>query len=208
MKKIQQLKAKKGFTLVELIIVIAIIGVLIALVVPALMTSDIPTVGKAYAKDLYYTAQTFASRKRLSGEGTLSGDGISTSDYIILYADVGANEKGQITDETCGLAVSGTGRTALKDLTDAKQRALVEGFMRVMNDRLTETAYDGTFYAMIDSRYRVSVAYWTVGDWSEVDSCGFIDDCILETGVYACAYPMIRCTAGIAVDAMFAEDPI
>lgn len=194
MKRIQQLKAKKGFTLVELIIVIAIIGVLLAFAVPALMSSDRPTAGKGYAKDFYYAAQTYASRKHLSGEGTLSADGISSLGYIILYAEVAAGEKGQITDETCGLAVTGTGRTALADMTDADQRSFVDGFMRLMNERLTETSYDGTFYVVIDDRYRISAAYWTDGDWSEVDGQSFMDNCVLTTGVYACSFPTQYCT--------------
>ena len=36
-KKLQKLKAKKGFTLVELIVVIAIIGVLAAILVPSML---------------------------------------------------------------------------------------------------------------------------------------------------------------------------
>lgn len=196
MKRIQQLKAKKGFTLVELIIVIAIIGVLLALAVPALMSNDRPTAGKGYAKDFYYAAQTYASRKHLAGEGTLSGDHIvaSAGNSIILYAEVAAGEKGQITDATCGLAVSGTGQTALEDITDANQQKFVEGFMRMINERLTETSYDGTFYVVIDDHYRVSAAYWTDGDWSEVDAQSFMDNCVLTTGAYACSFPTEFCT--------------
>lgn len=196
MKRIQQLKAKKGFTLVELIIVIAIIGVLLAFAVPALMSSDRPTAGKGYAKDFYYAAQTYASRKHLSGEGTLSGDHIvpAAGDSIILYAEVVAGEKGRVTDATCGIAVSGGAQTTLAGITDANRRSFVEGFLRLVNERLTETSYDGTFYAVIDDHYRVSAAYWTDGDWSEIDGQSFIDNCVLTTGVYACSFPTQFCT--------------
>lgn len=193
MKKIQKLKAKKGFTLVEMIVVIAIIGVLLMLIVPALTSSDVPSAGKGYAKDFYYAAQNFASRQRLSGTGTLSGDGISSLNYIILYADVAAGEKGQITDEDCGLAVKGVGQSKLADMTHADQIAFVDSFRRTMNERLTDTAYDGTFYAVIDDHYRISATYWTDGGWDEVDSQSFTDNCVLSTGVYACSFPTQFC---------------
>ena len=195
MKRIQQLKAKNGFTLVELIIVIAIIGVLLAMTVPALTSSDRPTAGKGYAKDFYYAAQNYASRKKLTGDGTLSGDHIvaAAGDSIVLYAEVVAGEKGQLTNATCGIAVPGGTQTTLSAIADADQQSFVEGFMRLMNERLTETSYDGTFYVVIDDHYRVSAAYWTDGDWSEVDSQSFMDNCVLDTGVYACSFPTRLC---------------
>ena len=47
-------KSKKAFTMVELVVVIAIIGVLAALILPNLMTSDVPVKAKGYAKDYFF----------------------------------------------------------------------------------------------------------------------------------------------------------
>ncbi len=71
-ERIQKLKAKKGFTLVELIVVIAILAVLMAILVPTMMgfveDSRIKSADAA-AKQYYDLVKTFVSREEANGRG-------------------------------------------------------------------------------------------------------------------------------------------
>lgn len=206
--KIARLRAKKGFTLIELVVVVAVIGILTSIVVASVSYDNRPAVGKEMAKDFFYVAQDAFSSLKITNPNAVAeteriGYFIEIDDNGIIINNgllTGIDEASTTSASgfTADIAAPGTithDGSADDDINCMKVK-LLDTFTKYVN---TTENMSGTLYVVADGHYRVEAAYWKNGNYvMYYGGCTgyFTDNNILDNGEYCCAYPPELSTAG------------
>lgn len=206
--KIARLRAKKGFTLIEMIVVIIIIGVLTAMIVPSLTYDQKPALGKALAKDVYYNAQDVLSTIEITNPSAIPSTGGKS--FVVFYAAL--DNQGQVIKGGSGVAnpvVGSAGKvhtaavsttsfdTLIADASKTDAQKKMYSKMQTALEKYTtqKEGMEGTIYIVTDETYRVLATYWLNVDANGLDVT-LQDNCILASGDYCCSYPVMFCDAG------------
>lgn len=175
----RELKRRAGFTLVEVIVVVAIIGIMLAAALPMLNTTDgMKSEAADYAKSFYYNVQSLISEEKFANNP------LTDKSYVLLKVEVTYDETGKGTGDYVDTDIEITAVDTSAELAvmtpidDYKATGTsVEGrFTEFGNslDKLLSVAEKSCVYlALIDSKYRVKETYCYVGSFDEMTSASF-----------------------------------
>lgn len=220
----KRLFSKKGMTLVELIIVIAIIAILLAIIIPIFSTSS------SYEKEARENARAFYSnvqqimvdekfKETVLNEKSINNDATATKDndkYTLIYAVVNAdasniddritvyvafqNADTEIEDTSPGFRIKTFGDVSSFhkiDTTDTSTDKLKE-FGNSLKKLLSSNNDSCYYYAVIDNKYRVaSTCYSRYADYSSLNGNTFSKDERVTDGseeYIVGAYPYFLCS--------------
>lgn len=190
----RRLLRKQGFTMVELLVVVAIIGIMLGIVVPLLTTSS------AREREAKEKARAFYSNvQELMMDEKLSGTPLSGNDYTLIYATVspqpGTNAAPSIKIYTAGADHIADFEPTVT-LTEIAAGDDLEEFSKSLKKLLSsnDQEIDVYYYAVVDSKYRTVVTYYSQGKFEDIARQSFSSECRVGSGnILTGAYPYYQC---------------
>lgn len=187
----KKLLNRKGFTIVELIVVIAILGLMLAIVIPMLSTADArKNEVREYARSFYSNVQELMIDEKLAKNPFPDG-GTGSAKYLLVAAHVQENNSKGYNGVEVYLSYATAAAPAndfvkfnepdlLVDTTDDDDKVVLQTPSTLANTYGTYTEFatalrkllltnerSGWYYAVVDSKYRVVSAYFIEGDDSK-----------------------------------------
>ena len=176
MQRLMQLKNKKGFTLVELIVVLAMIGVLTAIILPLSMNAGKPQAAVAKAKSFYFGSQRILIQYRADSPELQTGYlsykkgamtyTINTGDYLYICAKAEKNngftelKLAKLSAPADGTAANpATGYTQFQFAAEITASSTDHSLLDKLNTFSTDDD-EGYYYALVDDQCKVIMTYW------------------------------------------------
>ncbi|MDR1754686.1 MAG: type II secretion system GspH family protein [Eubacterium sp.] len=175
------MKNKKGFTVVELVVVIAIIGVMTAIIVPLASNDNAAEEANAKARSFYFSLQRVMAEYKLeydSVEPKARLDDPFTGTYYLEIEAIKAGSSGADYSNLAAYVFNNSSDFSMPDPLHNEKGRTGHDEDKTLFQRLRPCVDDtdgGFFYAEIDGNYRVVRVYWarsalTAGDGFEAQN--------------------------------------